>query len=70
MLNQRGTNVSQLDMDEIPTAKTCPECKGNGFVVIERGNIHRGKTCEWCKGEGRIPVSGMIPAVLDPKRAQ
>lgn len=42
-----------LDDDE-PTAKTCPECKGEGFLVVERGNYYRGEKCKWCKGTGRV----------------
>ena len=46
------------DLDEEPTAKTCPECKGSGQWVKESRNTYAGGTCKWCKGTGRIPVSG------------
>lgn len=48
--------------DEI-TKKTCPECKGDGFLTIERGTTYRGEPCKWCKGTGRVPMSGEYKAV-------
>lgn len=66
----KSTSVRDLDMDDVPTAKTCPECRGGGTITIELGTRYTVATCKWCKGSGRIPVSGEIPAVLDPKHTK
>lgn len=64
----RSVDVSTLDMDDVPTAKTCPECEGSGTLTLESGTRYTVKTCMWCKGSGRIPVSGVMPAVHVGKR--
>ncbi len=56
-------NISQLDLEDAPTAKTCPECEGSGTLTLESGTRYTVKTCMWCKGSGRIPVSGVFPAI-------
>lgn len=53
-----------FDDAEEPTAKTCPECKGEGTLTITVGTRYTVKTCGWCKGKGRVPVSQVkMPAV-------
>jgi len=50
-------SVSQLDEDEIPTAKTCNECRGEGRVTLEDGTRYTVATCRWCMGSGRVPMA-------------
>lgn len=59
----KSASVAELDFDEAPTAKTCPECHGEGTMIVESGTRYTVKQCPWCKGSGRIPVSGVMPAV-------
>jgi DnaJ-class molecular chaperone len=49
--------------EDIPTAKTCPECRGEGTRVIETGTRYTVETCRWCRGSGRVPVSGQMKAI-------
>lgn len=54
------------DEDDIPTARTCPECKGAGKTLAETESTYMQLVCGWCKGTGRVPVSASIPAVTWP----
>ena len=63
----RDASISQLDLEDEPTAKTCAECKGAGTVVHETGTRYTVSTCAWCKGSGRIPVSQTMRAVTVPQ---
>lgn len=66
----KAASVAQLDMDEIPTAKTCADCKGSGQWVKETVSSYSGGICRFCKGSGRIPVSGEMPAIIDPRNVR
>lgn len=60
----RPARVDELDVDEeMPTAKTCSDCKGSGTYIKESGTRYTASTCRFCNGHGRIPISGVIPAV-------
>ncbi len=52
-----------LDEDDIPTAKMCPECKGEGKTFAETESTYMQLSCGWCKGSGRVPVSQTMPKV-------
>ena len=51
-------SISQLDIEEMPTAKTCKECNGSGTRITETGTRYTASSCKFCNGSGRIPVSG------------
>ena len=36
------------------TLMPCPECKGNGTVIVEHNTGYMGKQCIWCKGVGGV----------------
>lgn len=54
--------MKTLEIDEEPTAKTCPECKGEGLQRIETGTSYKVGPCAFCRGTGRVPMSGSFPA--------
>jgi hypothetical protein len=52
------------DQDDIPTARTCSECRGAGqWVKEDSRGCYSGGTCRWCKGTGRVPISQVMPKV-------
>ena len=61
-----GFKEGHMDQDDYPeeeiTKKQCLECKGEGFITVERGTIYRGEPCKFCRGTGRVPLSGEYKA--------
>lgn len=49
-----------LELDDIPTARICGECKGEGMQREETATQVRMRRCKWCNGTGKVLASGQM----------
>ncbi|WP_271253216.1 hypothetical protein [Pseudanabaena sp. Chao 1811] len=47
-----------LDLDSIPTTKSCHHCEGKGYLELRdcSGEIQREENCSFCNGTGKIEI--------------